>query len=293
MSDSMFGKSVLNSLQAILGIERICHVVDIGANPIDGDPPYKVLLDQQLCKVTGFEPQPAALDKLNQSKSSLETYLPYAVGDGEQHDLRICSASGMTSTLEPKQSALKNFGLFQEFGRVIARERIQTFRLDDIKEIDFLDYLKIDIQGGELAVFQNARIKLLQCAIIHTEVSFVALYEQQPTFAEVDSFLRELGFMPHCFDAIRKWVISPMVVNNEPRRPLNQLLEADVIYCRNFIEPTGVSDDHLRYMGMVAHSCYKSFDLTLKCIQLLESRNAISSGSTSDYLSLFKQSPKL
>ena len=32
-------------------------VVDIGANPIDGDPPYRLLLDAGLCRVTGFEPQ--------------------------------------------------------------------------------------------------------------------------------------------------------------------------------------------------------------------------------------------
>ena len=40
-------------------------VVDIGANPIDGDPPYRLLLDTGLCTVTGFEPQRQALAELH------------------------------------------------------------------------------------------------------------------------------------------------------------------------------------------------------------------------------------
>ena len=48
-------------------------MVDVGANPIDGDPPYKTLLQKRLCRVTGFEPQAEALAVLNTRKSDLET----------------------------------------------------------------------------------------------------------------------------------------------------------------------------------------------------------------------------
>lgn len=290
MSSELIKKSTSLLLSEILDIKRVCSVVDIGANPIDGQPPYKTLLDEQLCTVTGFEPQKEALQKLNQSKSALETYLPYAIGDGQRHELKICQASGMTSIFEPDLTTLKTFGLFETFGKVIAREQVQTHRLDDIQEVRLLDYLKIDIQGGELSVFKHAQNKLANCAVIHTEISFIPLYQGQPTFSEVDQFLRHLGFIPHCFDAIRKWIISPMIVNNEPRRPLNQLLEADVVYCRNFLEPSSVGDDQLKYLGLVAHVCYASFDLTLKCINILESRGSIPEGASQRYLSSFKKS---
>ena len=36
---------------------RLTAVVDIGANPIDGEPPYKPMLQNRLCRLTGFEPQ--------------------------------------------------------------------------------------------------------------------------------------------------------------------------------------------------------------------------------------------
>src|SRR5262245_61682698 len=88
-------------LSALLVPERLTAVVDIGANPIGAEPPYKSMLERRLCRLYGFEPQRAALAELNARKSELETYLPYVVGNGEQARLRECFASGMTSLLEP------------------------------------------------------------------------------------------------------------------------------------------------------------------------------------------------
>ena len=36
---------------------RQTSIVDIGANPIDGDPPYKAMLRRRFCRLIGFEPQ--------------------------------------------------------------------------------------------------------------------------------------------------------------------------------------------------------------------------------------------
>jgi len=57
----------------LLRPQRLTAMVDIGANPIDGDPPYKTMLGRRLCTVTGFEPQVEALAALNARKSDLET----------------------------------------------------------------------------------------------------------------------------------------------------------------------------------------------------------------------------
>jgi hypothetical protein len=43
-------------LLKLLGPKRLTAVVDIGANPIGSDPPYKSLLQKRGCRVTGFEP---------------------------------------------------------------------------------------------------------------------------------------------------------------------------------------------------------------------------------------------
>lgn len=61
---------------------RPTAIGDIGADPIDGDPPYLHMLRPDLCTVTGFEPEPA-------------------VGDGETHCVKVASGPTMTSLPRP------------------------------------------------------------------------------------------------------------------------------------------------------------------------------------------------
>ena len=78
---------------------------------------------------------------------------------------------------------------------------------------------------------------------IRTEISFVSLYKDQPTLGDIDSELRSQGFLPHCFAAIKLWPISPCV---DPRQPLNQLLEADIVYVRDFAQADSMSNGQLK-----------------------------------------------
>jgi len=97
---------------------------------------------------------------LNLKKGANETYLPFAVGDGREHTLNLCAYSGWTSIFVPSAAALEAFSFFKNNARVVGQTRVQTRRLDDLVEVDDIDFLKIDIQGGELAVFVHGREKL-------------------------------------------------------------------------------------------------------------------------------------
>lgn len=267
----------------ILQPERITEVVDIGANPIDGDPPYKPMLAAGLCKVTGFEPQQSALQQLLQCKGPNERYLPYAVGDGGHHTLNICRASGMTSLFEPDPSMLELFEVLKPLSQVIKTERLETRTLDSIDEISHLDFLKIDIQGGELNVFRHGINKLANAVAIQAEVSFMTLYKDQPTIGDIDTELRKQGFVPHCFAAVKNWPIAPCVINGDPRVPLRQLLEADIVYVRDFSKPEVFSNEQLKHLALVAHHCYGSYDLAMRCMLYLEQRGCLAEDSRSKY----------
>ncbi len=279
------------AFQNLLFPQRLTDVLDIGANPIDGEPPYASMLAEGLCHVTGFEPQQEALLELQRMKGPNERYLPYAVGDGGAHTLNICRASGMTSLLEPDPATLGLFEVLKPLGEVIERVPLQTRRLDDISEIEHLDFLKIDIQGGELAVFKGGKAKLAEAVAIQTEISFVTLYKNQPSLGDVDLELRSQGFLPHCFAAIKPWPIAPAVIDNNPRRALNQLLEADIVYVRDFAHADSMSDEQLKHLALIAHSCYRSFDLALRCVMLLEQRQVLESGTQQRYLETLSGKP--
>lgn len=274
----------VSHLWDILQPARRTRVVDIGANPIDGDPPYKPMLQAGLCTVTGFEPQGEALVELQRRQGPLETYLPHAVGDGGTHTLHICRASGMSGLFAPDAAALELFAALKPLGEVVRTEPVATRRLDAIDEIDEIDFLKVDIQGGELAVFRHGRAKLARAVAIQTEVSFVTLYQGQPALGEVDAELRAQGFIPHCFAAVKQWPIAPLVVGGDERRPLNQLLEADLVYVRDFSRPDGLDAEQLGQLALVAHHCYGSYDLAVRCLYLLERRGLLPAGGRAAYL---------
>jgi FkbM family methyltransferase len=267
-------------------VEKPVDVVDIGANPIDGDPPYRLLLDAGLCRVTGFEPQPAALDTLRRQAGPAEQYLPYAVGDGARHTLFLCATSGFASLLEPDDQQLELLIDFPRLAKVTGTEQVDTRRLDDIDEIDRIDYLKIDIQGGELAVLRAGRRKLAQTVAIQAEVGFHRLYRDQPTFADVDLELREQGFVPHQFVTTRTWPMAPVVWADPLQKAARQLVEADVLYVRDPVRMELLDDGQLARLALVADVVYGSFGLALRCVLELISRGVLDAKADSDYRAL-------
>jgi len=237
------------------------EVVDVGANPIDETPPYKPLLAMRAARVTGFEPNPEALAKLEAAKGSHERYLPHVVGDGTPATLRLCRASGMSSTLPLNTDVMKHFHKFTEWGAVVRTVDTATVRLDDVPEIPRIDYLKIDVQGGELAVFEGAREKLSRALWVHTEVMFVEMYKGQPLFGDQDRFLRSLGFTLHTLTSTMKRCIAPILVKGDVYSGIHQLVQADAIYVRDFSRLDTLPPDDLLRLAVVAHGVYGSFDL--------------------------------
>ena len=279
---------VSDPLASFLRAERLTAVVDIGANPIDGEPPYKRMLSKGLCTLVGFEPQADALARLNGGKSDLETYLPYAVGDGTRGTLNICHARGMTSLFTPEPRILNLFPGFAQFGQVVGQLEVETRTLDSITEIPQLDFLKIDVQGAELNIFRNGKSRLGSAVALQSEVSFMPLYKDQPVFGDTDLALRELGFVPHMFAHINKRMILPLHNAENPYTGMNQLLEADVVYVRDFTYPDKMNDEQLKHLALIAHHCYASYDLAANCIHNLAQRGSLQADAVGKYLAILK-----
>jgi FkbM family methyltransferase len=273
-------------LRDLVGCSRPTSILDIGASLVDGDPPYRQMLDDGLCTVTGFEPQPRALAELEQRKRPQEQYLPHVVGDGNVHRLKITKAEGMTSLLTPDEDQLRLFYPFPEWGSIVVELDVQTHRLDDL-DVDAFDLLKIDVQGAELMVFQHGRERLRNAVAVQTEVSFVPLYRDQPTFGDVDGELRSQGFVPHAMPEVKHWPIAPTVFNRDDRNPGNQLLEADIVYVRDLARLDCLSSEQLSHLAMIAFHIYGSADLAIFCIVELQQRGDASPDAVERFLQLF------
>jgi FkbM family methyltransferase len=274
-------------LRDLVRCSRPTSVLDIGAAPIDGRPPYKEMLDYGLCTVTGFEPRPDALEKLEQRKGPLERYLPHVVGDGHTHRLKITKGEGMTSLLTPDENQLRLFNGFPDWGSVVEEVDVQTHRLDDL-DIDEFDLLKIDVQGAELMVFQHGRERLRDAVAVHTEVSFVPLYRDQPTFGEVDVELRAQGLVPHAMADLKRWAITPTMFGENIYNAGNQLLEADIVYVRDIAHPEQMTSDQLAHLAMIAFHVYGSIDLAVFCLIELRQRGRAPEDAVEQLMQIFE-----
>ena len=275
----------MQTLHDILKPDRPTAIVDVGANPIDGAPPYRYMLTEGLCRVTGFEPQTEALRALQEAAKPNETYLPHVIGTGAPGTLHITYAPGMTSLLRPDPARLAMFERFSDSGRVVATQAVATHRLDDLAEVEAIDFLKMDVQGAEGDVLSGATRKLKTCIAVLTEVSFVTLYEGQPAFGEIDTQLRGLGFIPHCFAESKLWPLATgsALTQTDP----HQLLEADILYIRDPVRY--MAPEQWKHLALVAHYVCGSFDLAMRAIQMLVQLGALSADAPAHYKAILKR----
>jgi FkbM family methyltransferase len=246
----------------------LINIVDVGANPLSGTKgPYQLLVDNGLASLVGFEPDPEAFEALQAIKGPRETYLPVAVGDGNCHQFRICAMSGMNSLLPPNFALLDLVHLHGPWAQVRNLVDINTQRLDDIAQIEAMDYLKIDIQGGELLVFENAAEKLKNCLVVHTEVMFVPMYEGQPLFSEQELFLRKFGLQVHKFFEMQGHVLKPFAVRGDVHAPLSQVFWADVVFIKDITRLDRLRPEQLLKLAIILHDVYGSVDVAHLMLQ--------------------------
>lgn len=263
-------------------------IIDVGALAIH-DCEYKALLEHDNTSVIGFEPVEKECEKLNAMHKGRHTFFPNVVGNGEERIFNECNFSMTSSFFEPNHDLLTKFQNLSELTQVVKKEKVKTKRIDDIRESYDADYLKIDVQGAEADVFEGATKTLENIMVIHTEVCFVPLYNNQPLFAEIDLSLRAAGFLFHKFYGLAGRAFKPLLANNNPNAALSQQLWGDAIYVKNFLHLEQFSCEKLLKLAIIMHEVYRSYDLAHFALQ----QNDRKHGTTiaQQYLSLLCNNP--
>jgi FkbM family methyltransferase len=234
------------------------RVVDVGA-AWTGEEPYKALFERGVTQVVGFEPDRAACDVLR-AKFPDHVFVPEFIGDGSRATFRESAAPLCSSIFEPNAPLIDHFGHLEGVAEVLSRTPVETRRLDDIPEVAGADLLKMDVQGAEAAVCRGAEKTLESVVVVHTEVNFIPIYEEQPLFAEVDQALRRAGFLFHKFFGLAGRAFQPMSFK-DPVAPRGQLLWADAIYVRSFLDFAKLPAPSLLKLAAIVHACYGAADL--------------------------------
>jgi len=274
----------LQVLLAHLPLTRRTRIVDVGANPNIGDPPYTALLRAGACDVVGFEPQPVAFAALATRKSDRETYFPFAVGDGSRKELKVYRSQGYTSVYEPYAPGFRVVG-GKSWALIDERIAFDTVALDDQPQVGTFDLLKIDIQGGEYDVFCGAETALKPAMVVIVELRYFPLYDGEPMMGGVDCELRRQGFVLHklMFNQGKPLRNSQMGrLNNRLVR--DQLIDGDAVYLRDLGLIANYSDEQLAHLCVLGASVFGSHTVTLHCLDELVRRHVVPADLPGSYV---------
>jgi FkbM family methyltransferase len=211
-------------------------LLDIGARDGIGWP--WIAVKSNSLDVILVEPDPVeakVLEGKNHGK-----VLPYALWSEETElTLNINNSPGTSSVFEANMTFLQQFEDAQRF-EVKDKVFIKTKTIDGLaqsNEINSVDFVKIDVQGGELAILQGGE-KFFKNNIVglEAEVEFASMYKNQPLFSDLDVFVREqLG--------LELWDIRKSYWKYKQQKykgPLKgRLIFGDALYLRPFLTLEG------------------------------------------------------
>lgn len=274
----------IKTLRAALRYDEKLYITDVGANPMNFEAPYKDLQGNGDVVVTGFDPQAETLVTLTEGRGEGDRYLPHAIGDGKSHMLNIYKGSGLTSLLSIRRPTLFFLMGLKRAAQLVETAEMETRRLDDLDDIQRIDLLKIDIQGAEMMVFENGKDKLATAVAVHSEINFFPLYDDQPSFGNIDVTLRNLGFVPHSFYHTVTRHVRSRYLGHVTDAKRTHLLDGDILYFRDLSCPDDLTSDQLRKMALIADGIYGFTDYALRCMDELERRNEADEDSILAYV---------
>jgi len=185
----------------------------------------------------------------------------------------MCSSHFM-----PNREFLSRFPQIERFD-VVASNEVDCRTVDDLlasagKSVDFI---KLDLEGGELAVLEGATKTLQMCTGLHVEVCFQSIREGQPLFADVQRFLGSRGIEFVDFVALMRW----------ERRSFSgpgQAIFADALFLRSpenllSIPSGGILSAAKARVYLAILLIYERYDLAEKFLELLNERNVALSQS--------------
>jgi len=243
------------------------EVIDLGAfeDPV-WPPPYDGLMRAGRARVAGFEPNLAACLRLSRKFGAPHRFFPLFVGDGAQATFHVTSRVQTGSLFEPNTPLLQLFRGVHEGTTPRGVRDVKTVRLDDVPNLLDADFMKIDVQGAELAALQGGT-RLLQATVaIQIEVTFEEYYRGQPLFCDIDAYLRSQGFWFHLFVGLNPITMNPFTGGGR------QVLWTDVVYTRPPLKLAALPEAKLWKLAILLHDVYGSQDFAYACLREIDAR---------------------
>lgn len=268
-----------------LAPEHKMVLCDVGANPAN-TPDYLPFQELGGCHVYGFEPGEKAFAKLQRLNPPNATYFNLAIGRPGKASFHAYPIGTLASTFRFHEPSVRYLGKENWLKGTAETHEIELVGLDEVEGLPPIDVLKMDLQGGELAVLETGREKLARAVAVIPEVRFYRMYEDEPLWAELDQELRAQGFVLHKLLFAKSLALPSSVSGQMGPAMRSQLLDGDAVYIRSLEAPDEVSTEELKQLALAADAIFQSFDLAAMCLDLLAARGAVAPETTRRYAAL-------
>ena len=251
-------------------------ILEIGALPLEGqaEPFYQLLDLFPESKIIAFEVDKSTCDQLNRKAKPGITYYPVALGRTQEERTFYETIHPMCCSLYKPNEKLMGMYHNLEVAMLKSVTTLKTLSLDYFlagQNIGSVDFIKIDIQGAELDVFQGGINTLKQAVAIVSEVEFIPLYVDQPLFGDVCTFLAEHNLMFHKFLGMAGRPLKPISFGYNPSHP-TQHMWSDAVFIKDIARLHKLPSSKLLKMGLIAFM-YGSPDVTFQCFKMFDHEN--------------------
>ena len=129
-----------------------------------------------------------------------------------------------SSCYKPNYNFLQNFPNVQRF-EIVEILDVIPIKISDLK-LNNIDFIKLDIQGGELNVLKGTGNILFNTIGLEIEVEFLELYKNQPIFGDLINYLKDYNFEFFDFTTLTKWE------RDNIQSELGQCIFADALFLK-------------------------------------------------------------
>lgn len=195
--------SILNCIKNILPKNPI--ILEAGA--YNGSDTLLMKLYWPNSKIYAFEPVPKFFKMLEKTTLECKNVFRYQLALGEVNkkekfnlanhvDSKVDWPSG--SLLKPKEHLQK--AAYVEFNSEIEVDVVNLDWWTKENNINYIDFIWLDLQGYEYEVLKNSPNILNNTSIIYTEVEFIEAYENQKKYNDIVELLRKFNFIEYARD---------------------------------------------------------------------------------------------
>jgi FkbM family methyltransferase len=188
--------SRVDHVRSLLSRGRVHTVLDVGAN--QGQYAGRMRANGFTGRIVSFEPGRQAFARLSAQARNDSRWDVHdiALGAASGHLALHLSANSVSSSLLDVTPVHVDAA---PASRVVESEQVRVERLDDVLTAPTDGrplWLKLDVQGYELAVLDGAPAHLARSSVVEVEVSFQALYGGGADYLTLLSRLGAEGFVP-------------------------------------------------------------------------------------------------